>query len=518
VGVIVGRRSVLAAALAGALTVTGAAFAAPAALAALPTNCTQTGRTVTCSYVSTGAEQTFTVPTGVTSVQVTAVGGAGADGSGVEAGGGGVGGQAGAASGALTGLEAGSTLYLEVGGSGAQGGFNGGGANGEFGGGRGGGASDVRTSPRAAADSLATRVVVAAGGGGGGGFVRDAGQGNGGAAGQPGGAAAGAGGGAATADAGGPGGVGSIAPSIESGTSGTLGQGGTGGSGGSTGGGGGGGGGLYGGGAGAGSVSDGGGGGGGGSSRAGADGTTGVSSAPPSITISYAAPATAGAVTATSGDNQSAPAGQPFAQPLVATVTDPNAGDAPIAGAPVRFEVISGSASFAGNTTVTTDANGRATSPTLTAGATPGPVRIAATTTGAAPDAPLGTIFTATVTAAPPAAAAVTVKGGGTLTATDGQRYSISVNAQATAAGQASGKFALAGGGADTTASSRTVTSVKKTSTGGTVTGTAVTSRGQTVPFTLTVVDKPGGRDQVTVQLGGKTVTGTLTNGDITTS
>lgn len=55
------------------------------------------------------------------------------------------------------------------------------------------------------------------------------------------------------------------------------------------------------------------------------------------------------------------------------------------------------------------------------------------------------------------------------------------------------------------------------TATGSTVTGTAINSRGQTVPFTLTVVDRAGGRDQVTVQLGGRTVTGTLTNGDITT-
>ncbi|WP_433801772.1 hypothetical protein [Actinomycetospora sp. CA-084318] len=49
------------------------------------------------------------------------------------------------------------------------------------------------------------------------------------------------------------------------------------------------------------------------------------------------------------------------------------------------------------------------------------------------------------------------------------------------------------------------------------MTGTAINSRGQTVSFTLTVVDRAGGRDQVTVQLGGRTVTGTLTNGDITT-
>ncbi|MBE7163230.1 MAG: hypothetical protein INR72_18485, partial [Williamsia herbipolensis] len=62
------------------------------------------------------------------------------------------------------------------------------------------------------------------------------------------------------------------------------------------------------------------------------------------------------------------------------------------------------------------------------------------------------------------------------------------------------------------------ITSVKKTASGGTVSGTATTARGQTVSFTLTVVDRAGGRDQITVQIGSRTVSGTLTNGDITTS
>jgi hypothetical protein len=501
VGVVVGRRSLLAAALAGAVTVGGAVFVAPGAWAALPSECTQTGRTVTCSYASTGAEQTFTVPTGVSEVGVTAIGAPGNDGAAP-------GGQGGSATGRLTELTGGTTLYLEVGGLGrnAAGGFNGGGGTGDGDGGAGGGASDVRTVSRTAADTLASRRVVAAGGGGGGG--RDDGAGAGGAAGAPGAAGEAGGGGAGTAAAGGAGGAGSFRPS---GMAGSLGQGGAGGAAGSDGGGGGGGGGLYGGGGG-GTAKTAGGGGGGGSSLVPDGGSSGLSSAAPSITITYTAPVTAGAITATSGSGQSAQTGQAFAQPLVATVTDP-ADNSPVAGAPVTFTVTAGSASFGGGTTatVTTDANGRATSPTLTAGSTPGQVTVSATTPGATGAA----TFTETVTAAP---AAVTVKGAGTLTATDGQRYSISVNAQATVAGQASGKFALAGGGADTTVSSRTVTSVKKTATGGTVTGTAVTSRGQTVPFTLTVVDKAGGRDQVTVQLGGRTVTGTLTNGDITTS
>lgn len=77
-----------------------------------------------------------------------------------------------------------------------------------------------------------------------------------------------------------------------------------------------------------------------------------------------------------------------------------------------------------------------------------------------------------------PAAVAVAVRGAGTLTATDGKRYSLSVDARATAAGQASGRFALSGNGAETTASSRTITAVQRTANGGTVTGTAVNAAG----------------------------------------
>ena len=57
-----------------------AVLVAPAgAAAALPPECVQVVGTVTCSYPSTGAEQQFAVPAGVTNVHVTAVGGAGAD-------------------------------------------------------------------------------------------------------------------------------------------------------------------------------------------------------------------------------------------------------------------------------------------------------------------------------------------------------------------------------------------------------------------------------------------------------
>lgn len=87
----------------------------------------------------------------------------------------------------------------------------------------------------------------------------------------------------------------------------------------------------------------------------------------------------AAAVSATGGSGQAGTAGQPFADPLVATVTD--AYGNPVAGQRVTFTVVSGSASFAGpatTSTVVTNADGQATSSVLTAGRTSGPVRVTA--------------------------------------------------------------------------------------------------------------------------------------------
>ena len=119
-------------------------------------DCSTTSGTTTCTYVSTGAEDTFVVPAGVSSVHVFATGAPGAVGS---------------ASGVSwacrsrcsgerqpDGLEPGDTLYVKVGGAptgrrdcfagvNCIGGFNGGGSSGSLGGG-GGGASDVRTVSR----------------------------------------------------------------------------------------------------------------------------------------------------------------------------------------------------------------------------------------------------------------------------------------------------------------------------------------------------------------------------------
>ena len=200
-----------------------AVLAADPARAALPSNCAQTGTTVTCTYSYTGAEQAFTVPADVTSVHVVAVGAAGA----TTVFGGAPGGRGAVVSGDLSVTPA-DTLYVEVGGTavfdparcysfGPQvcvGGFNGGGSADFFGAG-GGGASDVRTVTRTdTAGTLASRVLVAAGGGAGGDDEGACGRGGaGGDAGSSGadgldcGLAGGTGGAAGTSMAGGAGGV-----------------------------------------------------------------------------------------------------------------------------------------------------------------------------------------------------------------------------------------------------------------------------------------------------------------------
>ena len=214
------------------------------AAAALPAGCLQTGGSVTCSYSPTAAEQQFAVPSGVTSVQVAAVGGAGQDFTGL---GTAISGGLGARVSGNLPVTPGQILYVEVGsgGSGTEGGFNGGGsgtANGQGG----GGASDLRTcsmtgdSCPGGGSSLDSRLLVAAGGGGAGGSGEAAG-GAGGSAGtvpQPGATGldsvttfGGGGGGAASATAGGTGGTGGVDLSSASGSDGASGIQGTGGTG-----------------------------------------------------------------------------------------------------------------------------------------------------------------------------------------------------------------------------------------------------------------------------------------------
>ncbi|HEX9530699.1 MAG TPA: hypothetical protein VF954_06155, partial [Acidimicrobiales bacterium] len=127
----------------------------------------------TCTYTTVG-EDTFSVPTDVTAVHVTLVGGKGGAGGGTFLGTHGGPGGFGAAVTADIPVSA-ESLYVEVGGngSGLTGGSTSGGAGGSatFALGAGGGAaSDIRTVADAAGPtSLSSRLVVAAGGGGGGG-------------------------------------------------------------------------------------------------------------------------------------------------------------------------------------------------------------------------------------------------------------------------------------------------------------------------------------------------------------
>jgi glycine rich protein len=163
------------------------------------------------TFLPTGEEQTFTVPSGVTSVKVIAVGGRGGTGAGAQVGGG-----FGAVAIANLPVDPGQVLFVNVGenggdgsfSSGGAGGFNGGGSstdNGDRGGG-GGGASDVRTISRSAGTSLFSRLVVAGGGGGSGGASSGLAGGDAGEAGE--GFVGGAGGEPGTSTAGGAGGNG----------------------------------------------------------------------------------------------------------------------------------------------------------------------------------------------------------------------------------------------------------------------------------------------------------------------
>jgi hypothetical protein len=288
------------------------------------------GTTFDQTFTASG-ETFLNLPDGVTAVDVVAIGAHGGSASNVNSnpivtatGGAGA-----RVVGRLAGLTPAQTLYLEIGGNGANGGsgvnstraggFNGGG-DGQVGtafpgfynaGAGGGGASDVRTSPRSDGLSPDTRLIVAGGGGGGGHQINSstATGGNGGAgfssgaagaSGSRGAAGGGGGGGGGSSSAGGAAGS---AGTGAAGTAGVLGQGGDGGAppnNDPAGGGGGGGGGLYGGGGargGLGALSggpSGGGGGGGGSSKLPPGGSVGVAPGLPngSIEVSFTIPGT----------------------------------------------------------------------------------------------------------------------------------------------------------------------------------------------------------------------------------
>ena len=123
---------------------------------------TQAAPTATCTYTSAG-EDTFSVPAGVTSLNVVAVGAPG------EAGlPGGAGGQGARVSSTVAVPAGTTTLYVEVGGAGgpnpsAAGGIRDGGAGGfsSASGGGGGGSSDLRTQPAASGGLTAGGVTHA---------------------------------------------------------------------------------------------------------------------------------------------------------------------------------------------------------------------------------------------------------------------------------------------------------------------------------------------------------------------
>jgi hypothetical protein len=215
------------------LSALGAVLAASALAAS--TSVAATPPTVTETFASTGVEQSFTVPAGVSSVRVNAIGAAGEPGLFSPGGVDGSGGAGADVVGQLS-VSAGEVLYVEV----AAPDFNGGGYGG-FGfeggvGGSGGGASDVRTISQTEPESLESRLLVAGGGGGGGGAFDGGVGGNGGNAGNPGTAGTGgssssddgAAGGAGTLTGGGAGATGCSEPD-SSGGNGGLGLGGMGG-------------------------------------------------------------------------------------------------------------------------------------------------------------------------------------------------------------------------------------------------------------------------------------------------
>ena len=136
-----------------------AGTAGPAAAQAAPA---ATPATTTFSY--TGAEQTYSVPAGITAVTITAVGAPGGADFGT------AGGHGASVTATVPLPRHATTLYVEVGGpGGAGGGFNGGGSS-AGGGAGGGGASDVRLDPNTTPLSTADTRLVVAGGGGGAGF------------------------------------------------------------------------------------------------------------------------------------------------------------------------------------------------------------------------------------------------------------------------------------------------------------------------------------------------------------
>jgi hypothetical protein len=179
--------------LAGTTLLVG--MAAPSASASVTTPCgsvgvySAAGTTATCTYTGAGTEDTFAVPSGVTNLHVTAIGGPG--GSGAASGNPGLGGKGAVVTNPALVVQPGATLYVDVGAPGANntnneslcpsnapggsrdGGVGGAGCGNDFGGGGGGGSTDLSTAPLTGADKVTPtgsaqdpRLIVAGGGGG----------------------------------------------------------------------------------------------------------------------------------------------------------------------------------------------------------------------------------------------------------------------------------------------------------------------------------------------------------------
>ncbi len=142
-------------------------FSVPLAITAMNGQTTQGGPSLTTDSLNyTGAMQTWTVPCGVTSINISCFGAQGGNGAtGGNSSTGGFGGSGSYTYGTLA-VNPGDVLNIFVGGAGSvpTGGFNGGANGGNANAGGGAGATDVRINGVALTD----RIIVAAGGGGGG--------------------------------------------------------------------------------------------------------------------------------------------------------------------------------------------------------------------------------------------------------------------------------------------------------------------------------------------------------------
>ncbi len=189
-GILVGAMAVLALMLGASTSASGSTGIAPCGSGENAGALSINGQEYTCTYTRPG-EEVFNLPAGASrTVAVTAAGAPGGHGGDYSGGSNGPAGGTGALVQASTlALSAGlETLYVEVGGAGADGvgcapgagGENGGGQAGnsrcnDGAGGGGGGASDIRSTPSSSGGLTAAsgdpRLIVAAGGGGGGGAI-----------------------------------------------------------------------------------------------------------------------------------------------------------------------------------------------------------------------------------------------------------------------------------------------------------------------------------------------------------